>query len=738
MNRSERPRLAPDARYLAVGSEGVLFQTESEGAFAVSGSLWQRLLPKLDGAKSVEELAEEFGNPSEVFEFYRALFLLKKRKLVEDGPAPTDPAELFWKASGTGARRVRIESIGGVSTELLERMLAIAEIEIDPSASITIVLTDDYRRNSLALINERQLQNKNPWLLMRCCGWRTWLGPVFTPGAGPCWECLASRLRMNQTELEFVEGLAGGTAVAEPLPSTAATSLLVSFAVPVIERVCLTRDAGALVNSIWTIQLDTFTHDTHHVVRRPQCPACGNPALAGGSADFHLQARPATAETNVESRSATPWFTYERFRHHISSVSGAVPELKPGLLDENPFHLFSSGANRATSIASIPGLLSSSLRSRSGGKGVSREQAMAGALAEALERYSCSWRGDSRAIRASLSELGSAAIDPRTILNFSAAQYDARDEINARGEHFYRVPRIFNPEQTIEWTPVRSLTDQSRRFVPTALCWFGHPADFAYADSNGCAAGNNFEEAIFQALCELVERDSVAIWWYNRTPRPAIDLKVLWEPWCGWMLETFRDKYGRVVEAIDLTTDIGVAAASVVSYRIDAEHPEFVFGLGAHPDPVVAVRRAFTEMCQLFGGLTARTGETRGPFARLCRNIDPGLAKWFASATRATQPQMIPTRSAQTSANPPRAGGAAQLDGIEDILRRLRSAGLDAFAMDCTQPDVGMPVARVFVPGLRHFWARFGPGRLYDVPVKLGLLTHQKNECDLNPIAMFF
>jgi ribosomal protein S12 methylthiotransferase accessory factor len=41
------------------------------------------------------------------------------------------------------------------------------------------------------------------------------------------------------------------------------------------------------------------------------------------------------------------------------------------------------------------------------------------------------------------------------------------------------------------------------------------------------------------------------------------------------------------------------------------------------------------------------------------------------------------------------------------------------------------------VPGLRHFWARFAPGRLYDVPVRLGLLPAALEETALNPVSMF-
>jgi oxazoline/thiazoline synthase len=44
----------------------------------------------------------------------------------------------------------------------------------------------------------------------------------------------------------------------------------------------------------------------------------------------------------------------------------------------------------------------------------------------------------------------------------------------------------------------------------------------------------------------------------------------------------------------------------------------------------------------------------------------------------------------------------------------------------------------VIVPGLRHFWARFATGRLYDVPVQMGWLCAPLTEEQLNPIPMFF
>jgi ribosomal protein S12 methylthiotransferase accessory factor len=62
---------------------------------------------------------------------------------------------------------------------------------------------------------------------------------------------------------------------------------------------------------------------------------------------------------------------------------------------------------------------------------------------------------------------------------------------------------------------------------------------------------------------------------------------------------------------------------------------------------------------------------------------------------------------------------------------------MEVLVADQTRPDIDMPVVKVMVPGLRHFWPRFAPGRLYDVPVRLGWLAAPTTEEDLNPIRMF-
>ena len=78
-----------------------------------------------------------------------------------------------------------------------------------------------------------------------------------------------------------------------------------------------------------------------------------------------------------------------------------------------------------------------------------------------------------------------------------------------------------------------------------------------------------------------------------------------------------------------------------------------------------------------------------------------------------------------------------QLDTREQVTACVNLAkreGLDFLVLDQTRPDIEVPVVRVVVPGLRHFYRRFGPGRLYDVPVKLGWRDRPLPESELNPL----
>jgi oxazoline/thiazoline synthase len=449
-------------------------------------------------------------------------------------------------------------------------------------------------------------------------------------------------------------------------------------------------------------------------------------------------------------RIAEPEQTFERLKHHISSVTGIVRALvdvsgdlgaeqavAPSFLAT---HAFTAGARDIEE-------LRDSLQRAAGGKGVTTAQARTGALCEALERYSGVFDGTETVVRARMSDLGDEAIHPNASMLFSERQLnEARDTrtresprrrtvVLPRGA--LRIPARFDPDVEIDWTPVWSLTHARIRYVPTAYCYYGGAglagADFASANSNGCAAGNVIEEAVLQGFLELVERDGVAIWWYNRVARPRVDTRLWNDPALDRVMDRFAD-LGRETWALDVTTDLGIPTFAAVSCA-GSPRSQVLLGFGAHLDSQVALRRAVTELVQSLPVVRAAESRRSSP-----QDPEAAALDWFATAKIEDHPYLAPDPAARalTPDDYPRRRMTDLLDAIEHCVGAARSQGLETLVLDQTRPDVGLAVAKVFVPGLRHFWPRFAEGRLYDVPVKLGWRARVLDEAELNPVPIYF
>ncbi len=70
---------------------------------------------------------------------------------------------------------------------------------------------------------------------------------------------------------------------------------------------------------------------------------------------------------------------------------------------------------------------------------------------------------------------------------------------------------------------------------------------------------------------------------------------------------------------------------------------------------------------------------------------------------------------------------------MSNCVYKFKRQGLNAYMLEQPRKVTGVRVVRAMVPGLRPFWARFGRGRLYDVPVKMGWAKAERREWELNP-----
>jgi ribosomal protein S12 methylthiotransferase accessory factor len=241
------------------------------------------------------------------------------------------------------------------------------------------------------------------------------------------------------------------------------------------------------------------------------------------------------------------------------------------------------------------------------------------------------------------------------------------------------------------------------------------------SDTNGCAAGNTLEEAIVQGFLELVERDTYAIWWYNRLQRPAVDLNRFDDHYIRDLQTQFAET-GRRIWVLDVTNDFGIPSFVAIAHWEAEGRDNIEFGSGSHFDARIAVLRALTELNQFLaiGLVGGRKSDTLDSIAPL--RLDD-------------HPYLIPSGHSLVQSG--LGADFSQLntrEQVESCVALAERAGLDFLVLDHTRPDIEVPVVRVIVPGLRHFYRRFAPGRLYDVPVKLGLLDRARSEGELNPI----
>ncbi len=494
-----------------------------------------------------------------------------------------------------------------------------------------------------------------------------------------------------------------------------------------------------LEGKLQTLDVPTWRLQSHALIRLPFCSACG---LRGEEQVRPF--RPPIFETRKKTfvndgghRVVAPEETLARHLHHVSPITGAVPMLERAVLaSEGVLHVYVAGNNMSRphhNLAQLRG----DLRSLSAGKGTTDAQARASGLCEGLERYSGVFRGDEPRRRGRMTELNGSAIPLGDCLLFSDRQYRERDACNATGSRFSFIPMPFDPEANLEWSPVWSLTRREIRYLPTAFCYYDYPQPhdrmFCIACSNGNAAGNTLEEAILQGFLELVERDSVALWWYNRVQRPGVDLHSFGEPFLD-RLQTFLQDRGREFWALDLTADLGIPVFASMCRRTNGPPEQILFGFGSHLDPRVALLRAVTEMNQMLSSpLLDPAGQEAGD-----PTADPETARWLETATTANQPYLLPAEgSPRTFASYPKAWTDDVTADVRACQALVEQAGMEMLVLDQTRPEIGLPVVKVIVPGLRHFWTRFAPGRLYNVPVQLGWLPRPLAEEELNPVPMF-
>ena len=315
------------------------------------------------------------------------------------------------------------------------------------------------------------------------------------------------------------------------------------------------------------------------------------------------------------------------------------------------------------------------------GKGITRDAAVASALMEALEGWHCE-RVDAPLVYDSYASLRGRA---RTI--------DVMRLPVRRGA-------AVQPSYPLLWAEASELTTGESMWVPfecvsTNFVEPNRAGETFLMSTNGLASGNHRLEAIAHGLCELIERDSYALWVARGGRGQAgtqVDLTTVHDDDVQGLLGQLSAA-GVLVAVWELTADTGIPAF----YCQLVDHPNTPRwahlgasgGLGCHLDAVVALLRALTEAVQ--SRLTHISGSRDDMFHyETHANLDDVRAAAelvHRPADRAFSEVDLSTETFE--------------DDVASLGAALARVGIDSVAVvDLTRSEVGIPVVKVVVAGL--------------------------------------
>jgi len=700
-------QLSPSARIFPAGPDRIYWMTESkQGCWSFPGA--GTLATLLSTAQTVDDILARFAD-DERGQAARVLDELIERGLVESVSCPPYIAQLC-RESGISPHKMQRNrwekgatiryAAAAAEREALEQALAAAGLPISADGQLQILAVADYLEPGVEAMHGEFQRRGVPWALCKMTGAEVWIGPFFVPGRTACWRCLELRLRERAWLSSQIAP--ENAPLWTPYESENRLRAAAEFATQETAR-WLMEAPHSLEGAVWCFSWATLQAGRHTVGRLPHCADCGTARPEARIGHFELKSARVRWDPPADLRSAGPQAVIDRLEPLSSPITGILRRFERRDLGSSPLVFTYGGVYNAAlppGPLRIPGgIVQPGVCS---GRGWSVAEARAACLAEAVERYSLQFRGDEPRQTARVDELGDAAVHPDTVLLFSQRQFANRQEWNRQHALEESVPEPFDETEPIEWMAGWSLTEGRRRYLPMALAaQYYRPAGKRWigdADSTGGAAGSCREEAVLSAILELVERDARALWWYNQAARPAWEVETVSDPLCREVCRQLEVQ-GWKIRIADITTDIPIPVLAAVATRNNA----WMRGTAAHLNRATALRHALGELWQL-----SKAPARSGP----------------APPTLAGEREMPPMQ--------PPEGGEVDLEKlIRECCAKIRQAGHDVIVFDMTRPEIGFPVVRVVAPGLRPAKPRFAPGRLFDVPRRLGWLSHVKAEAEM-------
>jgi ribosomal protein S12 methylthiotransferase accessory factor len=345
------------------------------------------------------------------------------------------------------------------------------------------------------------------------------------------------------------------------------------------------------------------------------------------------------------------------------------------------------------------------------------EHAQLVAISEALERMA--FTAINRPfVSASAADLGEDAMDLDLVPRCSAREF--------RHPHCRAVRA--DKGQRIRWTLGVDLLASKEVFIPANMVYLLAPSPpqerFWLPISTGAAAHTSAEAALVNGICEVVERDAIALTWLQRMPLPRLcddcisdDAREVID-WC--------DGHGIRTHLFDATTDLGIPVVYCVQTTQNPRVAQLV-ACAADLDVSSAVLRALLEVTSNRLGVCSRQDQPRR-YADF-RSATDGTAVMSKLSRRPAFAFLLDGFSDRQVSRPASRQFASDAERLAFLLRSLAARDMSVFAADLSTRELdeaGYAVVHVIIPQLQPMSLQplvqyRAHSRLYDAPRKMGM-----------------
>ena len=313
------------------------------------------------------------------------------------------------------------------------------------------------------------------------------------------------------------------------------------------------------------------------------------------------------------------------------------------------------------------------------GKGASPIQAEASACMELAERFSFfSFKNNAGNFLSgdyqTMLKAGYPVLGPEYLL---ASVHDTHSSVELLEQLLENIP--------MQWAWGTNVTSGCEVLIP--FSWF-----FAINEFNGPSAGNTYEEAALQGICEIVERHVCSVVNNKKTATPKIDVASVQDSVAKELIKKFLDNDIELyLNDFSLDTGICTVSALAIDRSTFPEKSEIVYTAGTTPDPEKALIRAVTEVAQLAGDFNTDSNY-----------IASGLPKPLSMEEVEYLTESPDVISIQKMANLSHNNIKVEVD---NCIASLQKIGMEVLMIDVTHKGLDIPALYTIIPGA-HFRER--------------------------------